>query len=207
MEDFSFRGPVGECFGQAPVIASELFVGRGTELEQMEKKLQNQQRLVLGGIGGIGKTSLAIAYAKSRSKDYSSVLWLNAASEAALKGSFRSIAHLIFNVQDPAVLEGEKSIERVHQWLANSGNTRWLLIFDNYDDPDDFRIDKFLPPTTSHGAIIVTTRHPEQVPGGVLDINRLEDITDSLKILQTRSKRKNIESGMLRQSINMPESH
>jgi len=51
-----------------------------------------QRRLVLGGLGGIGKTQLAIAYAERHRDIYPSVFWLNAASEAALKDSFRSMA-------------------------------------------------------------------------------------------------------------------
>lgn len=93
-EDFSFRGPVGIHLGQAPYIASEFFVGRGYELDEISKalhpnhKAQKQQRLVLGGMGGIGKTQLAITYAKSGGGSYSSVFWLNAVSKATLNDSF-----------------------------------------------------------------------------------------------------------------------
>ncbi|CAG8907052.1 unnamed protein product, partial [Penicillium egyptiacum] len=199
-EDFSFRGPVGICLGQAPYIAPELFVGRGSELDEMAeilhpvKELQKQQRLVLGGMGGIGKTRLAIAYAESRSGFYSSVFWLNAVSEAALKESFRSIATLIFDIQDPRLLEGKDIIGRVHQWLSDSTNTKWLLIFDNYDDPGLFEINDYYPHTTSHGAILVTTRCPDRVGGNILHVKPLQDIEDSLAVLQTRSKRLNVQS-------------
>lgn len=155
--DFSFRGAVGICLGQAPYIASEVFVGRGHELNEIAKALQpnhqaqKQQRLVLGGMGGIGKTQLAIAYAESARGSHSSVFWLNAVSEAALKDSFRSIACLIFNVEEPGVLQDKEVVRRVHQWLCTSRNTGWLLIFDNYDDPAQFQIDHYYPPCLSWG--------------------------------------------------------
>ncbi|KAJ9480820.1 hypothetical protein VN97_g12706 [Penicillium thymicola] len=198
-EDFSFRGPVGIYLGQAPYIASELFVGRGHELDEIAKalhpkdKAQRQQRLVLGGMGGIGKTQLAIAYAESGRGSYSSVFWLNAVSEAALKDSFRSIASHIFDVQEPGVLEDKEIVRRVHQWLSTPKNTGWLLIFDNYDDPDQFRMNDYYPPA-SHGAIVVTTRRADLIAGSTLDIKPLENIEDSLAILQTRSKRENVQS-------------
>jgi hypothetical protein len=159
---------------------------------------QHQQCLVLGGMGGIGKSRLAFAYAESQSDSYSSVFWLNAASEATLIGSFRSIASLIFEVQDPRVLDGKDMIGRVHRWLSDLKNTGWLLVFDNYDDPDQFMIRDYYPPT-SHGAIIVTTRQPSLIAGSTLTlhIKALQNIEDSLMILQTRSKRQNVQSGKL----------
>jgi hypothetical protein len=201
-EDFGFRRPVGVFLGQAPYIASELFVGRGYELNEISRILhhdhraQRQRRLVLGGMGGIGKTQLAIAYAQSGRESYSSVFWLNAVSEAALKDSFRSIASLIFDVQKPGLLEDKEIVRRVHQWLSTPNNTGWLLVFDNYDDPDQFRINDYYPPA-SHGAIVVTTRRPDLVAGSTLNIKPLQNIKDSLAILQTRSERENIQSGML----------
>ncbi|GLI79762.1 hypothetical protein PoHVEF18_008103 [Penicillium ochrochloron] len=198
-EDFSFRGPVGICLGQAPYIASELFVGRGYELDEIAKaldpnhKAQTQQRLVLGGMGGIGKTQLAIAHAKSGRGSYSSVFWLNAVSQATLNDSFRWAANIIFDIEDSGVLNDEELVRRVHQWLCAPKNTGWLLIFDNYDDPDQFRIEPYYPPAC-HGAIIVTTRRPALVAGIALDIKPLQNIEDSLEILQTRSKRENVQS-------------
>ncbi|OQD96542.1 hypothetical protein PENSOL_c015G00659 [Penicillium solitum] len=197
-EDFTFRGPVGLCLRQAPNISPDLFVGRGSELDEITEylhKFQHQACLVLGGMGGIGKSRLAVAYAESRSKSYTSVFWLNATSEASLKASFRLIAGLIFEVQDPEVLDGEEIIGRVHHWLSDPKNTRWLLIFDNYDDSDQFKISEYYP-LTSWGAIIVTTRRPDLVPGNThtLDVKAFQNIKDSLRVLQTRSKRQNVQS-------------
>lgn len=202
-QDFSFRGPIGLCIGQAPHIPSELFIGRTSEFDMMAdilqpgKKFPEQRRLVLGGMGGIGKTQLAIAYAERHRKFYDSVFWFNAASEAVLKESFQSIANLIFDIQEPGVLEGKDTVIRIHQWLSDAKNTGWLLVFDNYDDPSEFKIDLYFPPA-SHGAIITTTRRPDLVAGSVVQIKPFENIEESLAVLQTRSKRENIQSGMPR---------
>ncbi len=194
-EDFSFRGPVGLCLRQAPYIASDLFVGRVSELNAIERYLQKEHRLVLGGMGGVGKSQRAIAYAELRSRYYSSVFWLNAASETALKESFRSIAWQLFHVRDLRALQAEGVVGCVLQWLSDSKNTRWLLVFDDYDDPSQFKINDFFPPTP-HGDILVTTRRPDLVAGITLGIKPLQNIEDSLAILKTRSKREGVESGM-----------
>lgn len=200
-EDFSFKGPKGVCLGQAPYLDPALFVGRDAEIKKMQDALNRdrtwkQQRLVLGGMGGIGKTQLAVTYAKQHGEYYTSIFWLNATSEATIKASFRAIADLIYEVQDSAMLEGELSVIHMRRWLSDSINANWLLIFDNYDNPDGVNIELYYPPA-SHGTIIVTTRRPERVAGEHIQLRPLLNVNDGIKILQTRSHRSNILDGML----------
>ncbi|KAL4745854.1 hypothetical protein BDW72DRAFT_186006 [Aspergillus terricola var. indicus] len=200
-EDFSFHEPAGLCLSQAPYIASELFIGRSKELNQISEILQpldiqEQQRLVLGGMGGIGKTQLAIAYARSCHQTYDSVFWLNAESEATLRDSFLLIAKQIFRVQQPDKLQAEAAVIHTCQWLSDTRNTRWLLIFDNYDDPNTFKIKKYFP-FASHGVVLITTRQPNLVAGKKIQIRPIQDVEDSLMILHSRSKRESTRTGMV----------
>ena len=59
----------------------------------------------------------------------------------------------------------EEVVDAVKQWFDQTGNTRWLLIYDNYDNPklpgikDPSTIDiKQYFPDADHGSIIITTR-------------------------------------------------
>ncbi|KAK5063004.1 hypothetical protein LTR84_005080 [Exophiala bonariae] len=198
-QDFSYHGPVGICLSQSPDIDSQLFVGRQNELDQIHEalgpngKTQEQRRVILGGMGGVGKTQLAIAYAKSRMNDFKSVFWLNATSETTLKDSFSSIAGLIFDIQDSGALSSDQALVHIHRWLSNKKNTRWLLLFDNHDDPKEFDIRKYYP-HASHGSAIVTTRRSDLVGGKIIDIRPLSSTTESLQILATRSQRAHTES-------------
>jgi NB-ARC domain len=181
------------------VIDQSLFVGRVSELEMMEETLQRnhseeQRRIVLGGMGGIGKTQLAIAYAKRHCSSYESVFWLNAVLEANLKISLRSIAEQVMEAQEYERAKEEQILFRVRRWLSDPANTRWLLIFDNYDAPDLFDIYKYFP-YAAHGSIIVTTRLPDQVSGKRIHIRPLKYIEESLQVLETRSERSNIKDG------------
>ena len=117
---------MGACLSQAPHIDSESFIGRESEFNAMREALQpddpspEHRRLVLGGTGGIGKTQLAIAYAKRHHNAYESISWLNANSEATLKDSLRSMAEVIFDVQEPGDLEGEQILIQVRRWLSDT---------------------------------------------------------------------------------------
>ncbi|KAL4804195.1 P-loop containing nucleoside triphosphate hydrolase protein [Aspergillus unguis] len=200
-EDFSFHEPAGICLGRAPFIATELFIGRQKELNTIAETLQpdskspGQQRLVLGGMGGIGKTQLAINYAKSHHDSYTSIFWLNAESEAALRKSFLSIAKQIFKLQQPEKLKDEEAAIHVCQWLSDPKNHRWLLILDNYDDPREYDIEQYYP-AASHGALLITTRQPNLVAGKKIMVQPLKHIEDGLEILHRRSERVNTHLGM-----------
>lgn len=197
-----FNEPLGLCLDQAPHIEASLFIGRASEIEHMRQVLNplgnstEQYRLVLGGLGGVGKTQLAIAYAKKEKDNYDSILWADATSEATLKSSFESILAQLLDIRDIEDLSSQQVVTGVRQWLSAKNNTQWLLIFDNYDEPTSYDL-KLYYPQASHGTVIITTRLPSQVEGSRLDIRALDDIEHSLQILQTRSKRNNVSSGKL----------
>jgi hypothetical protein len=184
----------------APNIDDHFFIGRDEELEQMEAILlsgldsPDRKVLVLGGMGGIGKTQMAIHYAKRRRTSYSSIFWLNAASESSLKGSFRILARRILPTDSANVIDDDQLWTHVSNWFSELDNTRWLLIFDNYDDPHRYNIERYYP-YVSHGSIIITTRLPDRLNGRKIKIRSMNNVHDGLRILATRSDRAGIESG------------
>jgi len=200
-----YKGPdeilaFGLCLGQAPRIDLDKFVGRATELDMMSQILQpgyqstEQLHLVLGGMGGIGKTQMAIAYAQRHQHCYTSAFWLNATSKQTLQLSFRLVAGRFLKAQDAELLNNEQILVRVHEWLSDTRNTQWLLIFDNYDDPDQFDIGEYCP-YAAHGSIVITSRLPDHVNGQQVRVQPLSNIEESLEILQTRSRRENVKNG------------
>lgn len=186
----------------APDIADSLFIGRHADIQQMEKAFLPgsdslpRKVLVLGGMGGIGKTQLSIAYAKRYGNTYSSVFWLNATSEITLKSSFRNVAQRILALETVDELDDDRLCVRVSNWLCELDNSHWLLIYDNYDDPAEYDITKYYP-SVAHGSIIVTTRVPSRLNGDKVHLRSLSKEEDSLRILATRSERDGVKSGML----------
>ena len=186
----------------APDMGRGLFIGRQREIQEMEKILQAQSAsmgsirevLVLGGMGGIGKTQLAITYAKQYRSSYSSIFWLNASSEGAMTTSLRALANRIKSPETVSKLKDDQLWIHVSNWLFELENTRWLLIFDNYDDPDQYNINTYYPPAT-HGSIIITTRQPDRVSGTKIKVRSMAEKEEGLRILATRSGRENVVSG------------
>jgi hypothetical protein len=181
-------------------MGAGLFVGRETELQEMENILQPNSKspdrrvLILGGMGGIGKTQLAINYAKQHRDSYSSIFWLNATSEATLNGSLRVVANRILLPAAVGKLDDDQLRIEVLNWLSELENFRWLLILDNHDDPDGYKIQEYFP-FVAHGSIIITTRLPDRLTGKKIKVRSMKKEEDSLRILATRSGREDTESG------------
>ncbi|KAI1172528.1 kinesin light chain [Nemania sp. FL0916] len=190
----------------APEI--EHFVGPEQELAEIHEILKSdgsRRVAVLRGLGGIGKTQLAIEYAKNHRDDYSAVFWLNIKDKESLEQSFATIAKRI-QQHHPAASHvsniniGSSNIDEIidasKAWLDIPNNTRWLLIYDNYDNPvssnhvDPAAIDivKYLP-EAYQGSIVITTRSSEVTIGHIVQMLKLPELEDSLTILSTTSNR------------------
>jgi len=168
--------------------------------------------VILHGLGGIGKTQLTIAYTKRHKDKYTAIFWMNASDEDYLKLSFRGAAQKILNDHPTTSglagvdLEGDLNsvVHAVNAWLSTPKNVRWLMIFDNYDNPklpgitDHLAMDirGFLP-TADHGSMIITTRSAQVRLGRRIQVRKLQDIRDSLEILSNTSRRERITEGML----------
>ncbi|CZR68085.1 related to kinesin light chain [Phialocephala subalpina] len=91
-------------------------------------------RTALVGLGGVGKSQLAIEYAY-RTQDLSPetwVFWVHASNAARFEQSFREIANCvkISGRQNPQA----NIFQLVHDWLRDDRKGRWVLILDNVDD-------------------------------------------------------------------------
>src|SRR6266567_2006370 len=142
------------------------FTGRQTYLELLARHFKETgsvaitQPMSISGLGGIGKTQLALEYAhRCYPNVYRSVLWVNAADKATLEASYLSLANLL-QLPEKNEREVDRTIQAVKSWLE--GHTGWLLILDN---ADDLRIARSFLPTTSRGHILLTTR--SQIVGNI----------------------------------------
>jgi hypothetical protein len=189
-------GEYKTIFSLEGVPRARQFVDRPAEMAELERVLlprlrqdqcQRQKIHVLRGLGGMGKTQLAVEFARRHHRRFSSVLWLDGRSEDILKRSIASCAGRIPQGQIPetsrqhaadASADIDAVVKDVMVWLAQPDNTAWLLIFDNVDreyteqgsDPDAYDVGRYFS-HTDHGSVLVTTR-----------LARLEQLGDSQQL-------------------------
>src|SRR5713226_8419895 len=141
-----------------PYPRNPFFLGRDDELRQLRSHLQAGQATALSqpqaisGLGGIGKTQLALEYAYQYHQDYQAVLWARAESTEALVSSYVALASLL-RLPEREAREQDIMVQAVKTWLQ--AHSKWLLILDNADElalvPD------FLP-SAFGGHLLLTTR-------------------------------------------------
>ncbi|KAF7342698.1 Nephrocystin-3 [Mycena sanguinolenta] len=132
---------------------SRIFQRRKDILDKMHyfftSNMGVQKIYLLHGLGGAGKTQIALKFVKEFRSNFSDVFFIDTSSIAAIDTGFKNIAVMkhFGNSQQDALL-----------WLA-SNILEWLLVFDNADDPN-INLQVFIP-ECDHGNIIITSRNPE----------------------------------------------
>jgi len=72
------------------------------------------------------------------------VLWLNATPKIALEAGFRLAAQGLITAEELVKLSDEHVVVRTHGWLCDVRHTKWLLLLDNYDEPAQFDIGRYV---------------------------------------------------------------
>ncbi|KAG8361964.1 hypothetical protein FVEN_g411 [Fusarium venenatum] len=160
------------------------FVGRSETLELLKTQLghigtgsqsKTHRRAALHGLGGVGKTQIALAYSRwlQGVSKTTSVFWVHASSTERFSEAYNKIAKAckIPGHDDPSF----DALSTVKDWLESDESGQWMMIVDNADNMQLFfpqqadlpnsksgeeedSLAKFIPECV-HGTVLVTTRN------------------------------------------------
>lgn len=160
---------------------NDFLKGRNEDLLALEQE-QGERSHVLYGLGGIGKTRLAVEHAWRCGSRYCAVLFVLADSPNGLYSGLARLARAdILNLperDDPAESE---LIAAVLRWLRD--NSGWLLILDNVDTKEALLEVTRLLPALIQGRVLITSRRRDWPPGVYtqpIDVISLPAATDFL---------------------------
>ena len=134
---------------------SPLFTGRDASLIVLRERLSAGRAAVvqaLHGMGGVGKTTLAIEYAHRFAGTYELVWWIDAEQPGLIGDQFTALGVAAGWVSPDAPTADPLAL--VRQRLRTG--TSWLLVFDNANRREDLRA--WVP--EGHGHVLVTSRNP-----------------------------------------------
>ncbi|WP_327722148.1 FxSxx-COOH system tetratricopeptide repeat protein [Streptomyces sp. NBC_00490] len=157
------------------------FTGRDSLLVHLREALASGQRVAvqaLYGRGGVGKTQLAVEYAYRFAGEYELAWWIAAEDPALIPDQLAALA-----ARTGAAPVGTLAAAAVELLLGELGErSRWLLVFDNAEDPD--ALAPFLPGGPGH--VLITSRNPHWNSYAVpLDVDTLSR-TESVALLRAQ---------------------
>jgi tetratricopeptide (TPR) repeat protein len=156
----ALKPPPRPFIGVPPRIAS--FTGRADELDRLDAILMHDKpaavtqasvgRAAVQGMGGVGKTSLAVEYAHRYRSLYAGVCWCPAETRTGLLSALANLA-VTLGAAKAEEADVEKAAKAALRRLAEQRAT-WLLVYDNVPSPD--AIADLLPPAGAR--ILITSR-------------------------------------------------
>ena len=141
-----------------PLPCNPFFTGRQEILDRLQKILLPEGTVALAqpqaitGLGGIGKTQVALAYACKHRERYQAVLWVMAETRESLVSGFVAIARLL-GLPGNDAQDQHHAVTAVRRWLESEEG--WLLILDN---ADDLEVVQAFIPYNFKGHLVLTSR-------------------------------------------------
>lgn len=145
------------------------FTGREKDLGQLREELQERGKTVIlprriQGLGGVGKTQLALEYAHRFRADYDVIWWMNCGQPQYVDASLADLGQKLLEAFEIGVPEEGGVSEVVQQVLrllsGGLEGRRWLLIYDNAEEIEEIRT--LMPEGGGH--VLITSRNAEWVP-------------------------------------------
>jgi tetratricopeptide (TPR) repeat protein len=144
---------------EIPFQRNRNFTGRKDILDSIHHEFSAVQSTIpihaINGMGGIGKTQIAVYYSYEFAKEYDLVYWIRSETDASLTADYEALTQ---SLQLPVKTKAEQLVyvNIVNSWLGST-DKKWLLVFDNVESQE--KIEKLLP-LKGNGHILITSQNP-----------------------------------------------
>ncbi|MEU6350250.1 tetratricopeptide repeat protein [Streptomyces sp. NPDC047072] len=183
------RPPAG--LSNLPPQPTQPFIGRTTDLDRLRQSLSRSSgrgivtqatatATTVSGLGGIGKTALALRYAHISRDSYSLTWWITGESDEQIQTGLADLAQRLHPLW-AARASARKRTEWALTWLER--HPGWLLVYDNVERPQD--LTPVMGRLLGHGHQLVTSRSRDGWPEGaeLVDLDVLGD-EESVELLR-----------------------
>ncbi|MEV4175168.1 FxSxx-COOH system tetratricopeptide repeat protein [Nonomuraea sp. NPDC049709] len=172
------RSAAPEVWGKIPP-RNKNFTGREVLLEKLRSGMtagtSGQVTVVLPrvlphalhGLGGVGKTQMAVEYAYRYGNEYDLVWWISADQRVLIRSSLASLAPYLDLPSAAAIGVEDAANAALDALRRGKPYNRWLLIFDNADEPEEIR--DVIPDGPGH--VLITSRN-----------HRWEDVVEAVPV-------------------------
>jgi hypothetical protein len=131
------------------------FTGRETQLRALHNALTSKKTAALtqaiAGLGGVGKTQLAMEYSYRYADEYDVIWWVRSELQETRINDIAALGKALGAISSS--MEASESVRTTLDWLDR--HSGWLLVFDNAEHPNQIRD---LLPKARNGSIIITSR-------------------------------------------------
>ncbi|MFG3103192.1 FxSxx-COOH system tetratricopeptide repeat protein [Streptomyces sp. NPDC048182] len=152
-----FEEAVPQVWGRRIPPRNHNFTGRDELITQLHERLGDRRAAIVPqaffGLGGVGKTQLAVEYIYRYQSQYQLIWWINSEDPALVRTAIAALAPHLGLEAGPS---GDEALPLVLDALRRgSPYRRWLLVFDNADRPED--LEEYFP--SGEGHVLITSRN------------------------------------------------
>jgi hypothetical protein len=177
----------------------DLFKGREEFIDSLHRHLQQSKKKnaaivakqAIHGLGGVGKTRLAVEYAWRFQSEYSGIVFVRAESQSTLEANLAALCEPgILNLKEQAAKEQAVRVAAALRWFDKYSG--WLLILDNADTEDAARAVENLLSRLHQGHVLITSRISDW--SGSIDTRELDVLheNDAVEFLLERTQQKRV---------------